>query len=55
MGSNVDIEAEPAEVGMDAARLARIDRQLARYVDDGRLAGWQVVVSRGGKRVHSAT
>lgn len=55
MGSNVDIEVEPAEVGMDAARLAGIDRHLARYVDDGRLAGWQVVVSRRGQRVHSST
>jgi CubicO group peptidase (beta-lactamase class C family) len=55
MGSNVDIEVEPGEVGFDAARLARIDRHLARYVDDGRLAGWQVVVSRRGKRVHSST
>jgi CubicO group peptidase (beta-lactamase class C family) len=55
MGSNVDIEVEPGEVGFDAARLARIDRHLATYVDDGRLAGWQVVVSRRGKRVHSST
>ncbi len=55
MGSSVDIEVEPAEVGMDAARLAGIDRHLAKYVDDGRLAGWQVVVSRRGKRVHSST
>ena len=55
MGSNMDIEVEPAEVGMDAKRLAGIDRHLARYVDNGRLAGWQVVVSRRGKRVHSST
>jgi CubicO group peptidase (beta-lactamase class C family) len=55
MGTNVDIEVEPGEVGFDAARLARIERHLARYVDDGRLAGWQVLVSRRGKRVVSAT
>ena len=55
MGNSVDVQVEPAEVGFDAGRLARIDRQLARYVDDGRLAGWQVVVSRRGKRVHSST
>ncbi|MCA1721985.1 MAG: beta-lactamase family protein [Actinobacteria bacterium] len=54
MGNGVDIEVDAGEVGMDAERLARIDRQLARYVDDGRLAGWQVVVSRRGKRVHSS-
>jgi CubicO group peptidase (beta-lactamase class C family) len=55
MGSNMDIEVEPAEVGFDARRLARIEPHLARYVDDGRLAGWQVVVSRRGKRALSAT
>ncbi len=55
MGDNVDIEVEPGEAGFDAERLARIDRHFARYVDDGRLSGWQVVVSRHGKRVHSST
>ena len=35
-------ENDPAEVGFDADRLARIDRTSRRYVDDGRLAGWQV-------------
>jgi CubicO group peptidase (beta-lactamase class C family) len=55
MGDNVDIEVEPGEVGFDPRRLARIERHLARYVDDGRLAGWQVLVSRHGKRVVSAT
>lgn len=55
MGGNVDVEAEPGAVGFDAIRLARIDTHLKRYVDDGRLAGWQVVLSRHGKRVHSST
>jgi len=55
MGNSVDIEVEPGDVGFDATRLARIDKHFARYVDDGRLAGWQVVVSRQGKRVHSST
>jgi CubicO group peptidase (beta-lactamase class C family) len=55
MGSDVDIEVEPGEVGFDAGRLGRIEHHLARYVDDGRLAGWQVLVSRRGKRVLSAT
>lgn len=49
------IEIDAAEVGMDADRLARIDRHFARYVDDGRLPGWQVVVSRGGRVVHAST
>jgi CubicO group peptidase (beta-lactamase class C family) len=49
------IEAEPSEVGFDAARLGRLDRQFARYVDDGRLAGWQLVVTRAGKVAHAST
>ena len=48
------IEADPAEVGLDGARLGRLDRHFARYVDDGRLAGWSVAVARRGKLVHVA-
>ena len=48
------VEHDPAEVGVDAQRLARIDTHLARYVDDGRLAGWQVLVTRRGRTVHSS-
>ena len=39
-------EVDPAEVGFDPARLERIDRHFARYVDDGRLPGWLIAVSR---------
>ena len=53
MGIGVEVEA--GEVGFDAARLRRIDRHFARYVDDGRLPGWLVLVSRRGKVVHLAT
>ena len=49
------VEHDPAEVGVDPQRLQRIDAHLARYVDDGRLAGWQVHVTRRGRTVHSAT
>jgi CubicO group peptidase (beta-lactamase class C family) len=49
------VEVEPGEVGFDAGRLARIDRHLARYVEDGRLPGWLVLVSRGGRIAHLAT
>ena len=42
----------PAEVGLDAARLQRLDRRLARWVDDGQLPGFLVTVSRHGKLVH---
>ena len=50
----MDVELDPAEAGFDAGRLARIDRHFARYVDDGRLAGWLAVVARRGKVVHVA-
>jgi CubicO group peptidase (beta-lactamase class C family) len=49
------VEVEAGEVGFDAGRLARIDRHFARYVDDGRLPGWLVLVSRRGRVVHLAT
>ncbi|RBY96400.1 serine hydrolase [Blastococcus sp. TF02-8] len=46
------VDTDPAEVGMDAGRLARIDRRLARYVDEGQLPGFLVTVARHGKLVH---
>ncbi|HEX3783761.1 MAG TPA: serine hydrolase domain-containing protein [Pseudonocardiaceae bacterium] len=52
--AKLTVEVDPAEVGFDKARLARIDEHFARYVDDGRLAGWHVVVTRRGRVVHSA-
>ena len=48
----LEVEVEAGEVGFDAARLRRIDRHFARYVDDGRLPGWLVLVSR---RARSST
>ena len=48
------VDEDPREVGVDPTRLARIDTHLARYVDDGRLAGWQVLVTRRGRTVHSS-
>jgi CubicO group peptidase (beta-lactamase class C family) len=48
-------ELDPSEAGFDAGRLARIDSHFARYVDDGRLPGWLVLVSRGGQVVHLST
>ena len=48
------VDTDPTEVGMDPVRLARIDTHLARYVQDGRLPGWQVHVSRRGRTVHSS-
>ena len=45
-------EVDPAQVGLDSARLDRIDRHFTRYVDDGRLRGWLLTVSRHGKLAH---
>ena len=47
--SELKTEAEPAEVGLDPDRLQRIGRHFARYVDDGRLPGWLITVSRYGR------
>jgi CubicO group peptidase (beta-lactamase class C family) len=49
------LTADPDAVGFDPARLARIDTHFARYVDDGRLPGWQIVVTRRGEVVHAST
>jgi CubicO group peptidase (beta-lactamase class C family) len=46
------VECDPAEVGFDPTRLARLDRRLARYVDEGRLPGFLVTVARHGRLVH---
>ena len=47
--------ADPDALGLDPARLARIDEHFAQYVDDGRLAGWQIAVARRGEVVHAST
>jgi len=51
----LEVEVEAGQVGFDAARLRRIDRHFAGYVEDGRLPGWLVLVSRRGRIVHLAT
>ncbi len=51
----VEQDADPAEVGLDAARLARIDAHFRRYVDDGRLPGWTILVTRHGRVAHLTT
>jgi CubicO group peptidase (beta-lactamase class C family) len=45
-------EADPAQAGFDPARLDRIDRHFARYVETGKLPGWLMTVSRNGRLVH---
>jgi CubicO group peptidase (beta-lactamase class C family) len=38
----------------DAQRLSRIDTHFRQYVDDGRLAGWQIHLEQHGEVVHSS-
>ena len=52
--SGLAIEADPAEAGLDPERLARIGTHFARYVDDGRLPGWLITVSRYGRLAYVA-
>jgi len=52
--TGLEVRTDPAELGFDPARLARIDRHFGRYVDDGRLAGWLAVVARDGEVAHVA-
>jgi CubicO group peptidase (beta-lactamase class C family) len=51
----LEVQVEAADAGFDAGRLGRIDRHFARYVDDGRLAGWLVLVARSERIVHLST
>jgi CubicO group peptidase (beta-lactamase class C family) len=52
--SELKIEVEPADVGLAADRLRRLSDNFARYVDDGRLPGWLLTVSRHGKLAYVA-
>lgn len=46
------VETDPAELGFDAQRLARLDRRMNRYVDEGLLPGVLTVVTRRGRIAH---
>ena len=50
----LQIETDAADAGFDADRLARIDRHFQGYVDQKKLAGWHIAISRAGKLVHSS-
>ena len=52
--SELTVEVDAAEAGLDAERLSRIDAHFARYVADGRLPGWLLTVRRGGHLAHVA-
>jgi len=48
-------EVDPAEVGLDPNRLQRLDRHFTRYVDNGKLPGWLLSISRNGRLAHVST
>ncbi|MFE0328780.1 serine hydrolase domain-containing protein [Streptomyces sp. NPDC058960] len=48
-------EVEPEEVGLDPKALARLDQHFAHQVDDGRLPGYLVALSRHGRIAHLTT
>ncbi|WP_217239190.1 serine hydrolase [Streptomyces sp. AC555_RSS877] len=45
-------EVDPGEVGLDGKALDRLDQHFAHHVDEGRLPGYLVAVSRGGRVAH---
>lgn len=47
--AELEQEIDPEKVGLDGDRLSRIDRHFARYVDEGRLPGWLVLIARHGR------
>lgn len=44
--------ATPESVGFSSERLGRVNRMVQRYVDDGKLAGAQTLLARGGETFH---
>jgi CubicO group peptidase (beta-lactamase class C family) len=52
--SAISAEADPSDVGLDQARLGHIGRHFDRYVEDGRIPGFLVVVTRGCKVAYVA-
>ena len=51
--SNLEVTVDPSEIGLDPARLARIRSHFGKYVDSGKLPGYHITVSRGGKLAYS--
>jgi len=50
----LQVEIDPQDAGFDPNRLARIDRNYQRYVDEGKLPGFLAVIARDGKVAHIA-
>jgi hypothetical protein len=46
--NELKVDVDPAEAGLDAERLKRVDAHFAGYVADGRLPGWLLTTRCGG-------
>lgn len=51
----LSVDVDSGEVGLDPARLARLDGHFQNYVDDGRLPGWLLAIARSGRLAHLST
>jgi CubicO group peptidase (beta-lactamase class C family) len=51
----LDVEVDAVQAGFDASRLARLDAHFDRYVQDGKLPGWSLLVARDGRIAHLGT
>jgi CubicO group peptidase (beta-lactamase class C family) len=52
--NELKVDVDPAQAGLDAERLKRIDAHFAGYVADGRLPGWLLTINRHGRLAHVA-
>lgn len=51
--SNLEVVQDPASLGLDPLRLDRIQTHFAKYVDEGKLPGFHITVSRAGQLAYS--
>lgn len=49
------LTVDPASLGFDVSRLARLDTHFERYVDDGRLTSYHLAVTRHGEVAHNSS
>jgi len=52
IGGEIAVDLGVGEQGFDAGRLVAVDRFLRRYVDQGQLPGWSLLISRNGEVAH---
>jgi CubicO group peptidase (beta-lactamase class C family) len=53
--SNLEVSSDPRSLGLDPTRLDRIQTHFAKYVDEGKLPGFHITVSRAGQLAYSTT